>query len=333
MSQCKDIWVIIEQAEVGGRSVVKGVSLEALSAARSLANQSGGRVVAVVLCGEAGSIEKSLGGCGADQLRIVTHPSLTDYNPLAFRRGLEALITLSPPFALIMGATNHGKELLPAIATAMNCGCVTDCISMEYSDGGLVVQRPVYSGKAVATLRFAKAPPFFITIRPNLFRGNNEDGGQVEISQEVLDLPDMEPRLKFVERNMESGKRDITEARVVVSGGMGMQGPENFPLLEVLAEVVEGAVGASRPVVDEGWRPYSNQVGQTGRTVSPNLYIACGISGAVQHLAGMSSSQCIVAINKDENAPIFDVADFGIVGDALEIIPVLTEEIRKVTQS
>ncbi len=329
MSLSADIWVIVEQ----NGAEVKGVSFEALNAARGLAGESGGRVVAAALCEDSGQMEKSMAESGADQIRIFTHPSFKEYNPLTLREVLIPIISRESPFCVIMGATNHGKELIPALATGTGAGCITDCIHLSKEGGSVTVKRPVYSGKAVSTLKFQKTAPYFITIRPNLFRAETGTSSSPEVITEALDLADTEFRLKLIERIVEGGKRDITEAQVVVSGGMGMQSPENFKMLEDLADSVQGAVGASRPVVDEGWRPYSNQVGQTGRTVSPNLYIACGISGAVQHLAGMSSSQCIVAINKDGDAPIYDVADFGIVGDALEIVPVLTEEIRKVIQS
>lgn len=229
-----------------------------------------------------------------------------------------------------MGASIHGKELLPQLAARLGVGLATDCIELDYIDSHLEVTRPVYAGKALSRLRFKGNSPFLVSVRANLFRGGGStSGSEVSLSVEEVEVSESVQRLEFMEKRGEQGRQDITEARVVVSGGMGMQGPDNFPVLEELAGVLDGAVGASRPVVDEGWRPYSNQVGQTGRTVSPNLYIACGISGAVQHLAGMSSSQCIVAINKDPSAPIFDVADYGIVGDALEIIPILTAELKK----
>ena len=196
----------------------------------------------------------------------------------------------------------------------------------------VIVHRPVYAGKAISHLTLQGPGPHILSLRPNVFRGPGPDlsrnGDVVE-----LDVPCSggDLLLKIREVVKEAGKNlDVTEARIVISGGLGMQDPENFQLLEDLAQVLGGAVGASRPVVDNGWRGYSNQVGQTGRTVQPDLYIACGISGAVQHLAGMSSSKCIVAINKDASAPIFSVADYGIVGDALEILPLLTSEFKQV---
>ncbi len=329
MSEAVDICVVIERSG----PTVKAVSLEALNAARALARQTGGRVIAVVLARDAGNFQEQLENSGADCLRVLTHTSLEGYNPLVYRQILGGEFAESPPFCVIMGATNHGKELMPALAAAAGGACITDCILIDYIDSALVLKRPAYSGKALSTLKFSGSGPCFLTIRPNVFRGKPEDSVSLVVEEKAVEPGGAADRFKLVEEKREEGKRDITEARVVVSGGMGMQGPENFPMLEALADALDGAVGASRPVVDEGWRPYSNQVGQTGRTVSPNLYIACGISGAVQHLAGMSSSQCIVAINKDPDAPIFDVADFGIVGDALEIVPELTEQIKKITST
>ncbi|HAK37944.1 MAG TPA: electron transfer flavoprotein subunit alpha, partial [Nitrospina sp.] len=215
----------------------------------------------------------------------------------------------------------------------LNVGLATDCVVIEAgAQDEVIVHRPVYAGKAISHLTLQGSGPHILSLRANVFRGPGPDlslnGDVVE-----LDVPFSggDLLLKIREVVKEAGKNlDITEARIVISGGLGMQGPENFQLLEDLAQVLGGAVGASRPVVDNGWRSYSNQVGQTGRTVQPDLYIACGISGAVQHLAGMSSSKCIVAINKDASAPIFSVADYGIVGDTLEILPLLTSEFKQV---
>ncbi len=233
--------------------------------------------------------------------------------------------------AIILPSTIHGKELAPALAAHLGTGLATDCVSIDYQDDeGLVVRRPVYAGKAISTLKFTGKLPHVATLRPNIFR----DGGKTLTGaghQDIIhpDISQSQLLVKVKEIVKDTGSQlDITEARIIVSGGLGMQGPENFKLLEELADVLGGTVGASRPVVDKQWRKYSNQVGQTGRTVAPDLYIACGISGAVQHLAGMSSSRCIVAINKDPSAAIFSVADYGIVGDALEILPLLTEQFK-----
>ena len=320
-----DIWVVVEEA--AGR--VKPVSVEALNAAGHLAGQAGGQVVAVTLRAETGDLAGELGSTPCNRILALLNPGFERFNAMAWREGLVPVLEREKPLAVLMGATTHGKELLPQLAARLGGGLLTDCIEIDYADGGLEVTRPVYAGKGHSRVRFAGNSPWFVSIRPNLFRGEGNSAGAPAVEQEKIQLPEGVSRMEFVEDRMETGKQDITEARVVVSGGMGMQAPEKFKLLEELAQVLDGAVGASRPVVDEGWRPYSNQVGQTGRTVSPNLYIACGISGAIQHLAGMSSSQCIVAINKDPDAPIYDVADYGIAGDALEIVPALTAELKK----
>jgi len=321
----QDIGVIVEHED----GQIKPVSLEMIQAGRTLAEKSGGRAVAV--CPGLGrqSAASQLEPSGADEVLVLSHPALSRYTHWSWREALLGVLRVDAPGVVLMAATNHGKELMPALAAALGVGLATDCIGFDY-DSGLTVRRPVYAGKAIATVRFHGNPPYLLTLRPNLFRGETpQNPAPPQVKEQVVKLPESVNRFKLKEVIKESGKLDITEARIVVSGGMGMQKPENFSLLEELAQVLGAAVGASRPVVDEKWRPYSNQVGQTGRTVSPNLYIACGISGAVQHLAGMSTSQCIVAVNKDPNAPIFEVADYGIVGDALEIIPALTSEFKK----
>lgn len=331
MAGSHDIWVVIEHA--GGS--IKPVSLEAVQAARLLAGKTGGQVKAALLSSQSGQIADAVACSGVHQVMVVSHPELETYTSLRYLDSLKALIEKSPPAAVLLPATNHGKELAPALAASLGSGLATDCISLDYTpEKGISAQRPVYAGKALSILEFSQAGPVIITLRPNAFRGDSgsleSNGGISEHSSQFSELAQV---LKLKDIVKGGGSLDITEARIVVSGGLGMQGPDNFKLLEELAQVLGGAVGASRPVVDNGWRDYSSQVGQTGRTVGPDLYIACGISGAVQHLAGMSSSKCIVAINKDANAPIFDVADYGIVGDVLQILPLLTQEFRRALQS
>ncbi len=325
----KEFWVIVERTA----AVIKPVTYEVLNAARSLADRCGGQVTAVYPGGSDEQGGRVLIEFGADQVLILQHQELSEYTVSAYLKGLVPVVHRHKPFAILTAATTHGKELASGLAASLGTGLATDCISLELEgDDTLQVRRPVYAGKAISTITFTGSTPHIISLRPNVFRGPGPDtsrSGKVEIEQ-AEGLSDAQV-LKIREFALETGKNiDITEARIVVSGGLGMQDPDNFKLLEDLAEVLGAAVGASRPVVDNGWRNYSNQVGQTGRTVSPDLYIACGISGAVQHLAGMSSSKCIVAINKDAHAPIFSVADYGIIGDALEVLPLLTEEFRKV---
>jgi electron transfer flavoprotein alpha subunit len=326
METGKDVWVIIEHSD----GEIKPVSFEMLNAARSLAAKTGGKVVAAWLYSAGSEVAEQLAEQGADLINVFQHVDLAKYSCAGYLSALLPTLNIAKPQAIILPATTHGKELAPALATQLGSGLATDCTAIDFSDDGLVVKRPVYSGKAVSTIRFASKYNNVLTLRANIFRGTGEklagEGKKVVIDPEI---PQSALLLKIKEVVKNAGDViDISEARIIVSGGLGMQGPENFKLIEELAEVLGAAVGASRPVVDDGWRDYSSQVGQTGRTVAPDLYIACGISGAVQHLAGMSSASCIIAINKDSNAAIFLVADYGIVGDALEILPIMTRQFK-----
>jgi len=236
------------------------------------------------------------------------------------------------PRLILLPASNHGKELGAILSGLTHAPLASDCVEVECLNAlDFQIKRPIYSGKAFVSLALEGQGLHIITLRPNVFRGEHRVKAPLPEAEVLVSNPSAKAISLIVREVVQgTGKLDVTEARVVVSGGMGMQGPENFSLLEELAEVLGGTVGASRPVVDNGWRDYSNQVGQTGRSVSPDLYIACGISGAVQHIAGMSGSKCIVAINKDPHAPIFSIAQYGIVGDVMEIIPLLTTEFKKV---
>jgi len=327
MSEHDSIWVLLEH--VDGK--IKTASLEVLNAASNLAQKTGGAVTAWYI----GEGQGPAGLVGADRVAVINGPGLNRHNNAGIIATLLPKIEAEHPAILMLSATNHGKALAAGLAARLGAGLATDCVAIDYNDAdGLRVKRPVFAGKAVSTVTFIGDRTRILTLRPNVFRADQAlEGKSPEITVVESGVSWESLPLKISEVVKESGARvDVTEARIIVSGGMGMQGPENFKLIEDLAEVLGAAVGASRPVVDNGWRPYSNQVGQTGRTVSPDLYIACGISGAVQHLAGMSSARCIVAINKDSSAPIFNVADFGIVGDVLEILPILTAECKKVLQ-
>lgn len=309
---------------------IKLVSLEVLSAARKLADQNSGKVIAFCLSRSAGLDAELFIQHGADEVRFLIHPDLENYVHENYAFALLRQLEKSSFDYLLLPATNNGKELSAVLSVELGVGVATDCISLSVKEESEVIAvRPVSSGKAHSTVRFGGKKPHILSLRPNIFRSPSVTR-QGEIFEHTAELPEVSAHNLVKEVG---SKLDITEARIVVSGGLGMQGPENFKLLEELAEVLGGAVGASRPVVDNGWRDYSCQVGQTGRTVSPDLYIACGISGAVQHLAGMSSSRCIVAINSDPNAAIFSVADYGIVGDVLQVIPSLTREFKKVLSS
>jgi electron transfer flavoprotein alpha subunit len=210
----------------------------------------------------------------------------------------------------------------------MDAAVAQEITKIEYQDGELLATRPIYAGKALETVKIATARKVF-TLRPNVFNAGTPNGAICAVEQRDVPLDDTDFTVKATGTSISTEKLDVAEADMIVSGGRGLQGPEHWNLIEDLATSINAATGASRAVVDAGWRPHAEQVGQTGKTVSPTLYIACGISGAVQHLAGMSSSKCIVAINKDKDAPIFQIADYGIVGDVFEVVPALTEEFKK----
>ncbi len=328
MSREQPYLVIVEHLE----GALKPVSLEGVRAARALADQTGGPVLAAVLGKENLADQETLFHHGADRILNLTHEALARYTNSAYLAALIPLIEAEEPAMVLLPATNHGKELAPGLAARLGAGLATDCISLAPDSAeGWKIRRPVYAGKAIATVTFQGSAPKVVTLRPNVFREAPDPARQGKVESRPVELEDTALAVRVKEIAQESGEHlDVTEARIIVSGGMGMQGPENFKILEELAGVLGAAVGASRPVVDSGWRDYSNQVGQTGRTVTPDLYIACGISGAVQHQAGMSSSKCIVAINKDPHAPIFEIADYGIVGDVFEVVPQLTQAFRDV---
>jgi electron transfer flavoprotein alpha subunit len=320
--------VVIEHDQEG----IKPVSLEIINAARKLADQVSAKVIAFCL-GHDQKADLFIQN-GADEVRYLEHPDLKNYIHENYSFALVEDFEKCPVDYLFLPATFNGKELSAVISARLGVGVASDCISVSFLSPDVVeVVRPVSSGKALSTIQFKGKKPYILTLRPNIFREPEPAKPRVgEVFKESIQLPDFSNQAQKLVKQV-GNQLDITEARIVVSGGLGLQGPENFKLLEDLAEVLGGAVGASRPVVDNGWREYSNQVGQTGRTVSPDLYFACGISGSVQHLAGMSSSRCIVAINTDPNAPIFSVADYGIIGDVCKVIPVLIREFKKTLSS
>jgi electron transfer flavoprotein alpha subunit len=232
---------------------------------------------------------------------------------------------------ILFSATALGKDLAPRVAAHLDVGLAADVTGTNVAGGKFTVRKPVYAGKSYVDLEFTRSPAI-CSLRPNNFAAE-KGGGSAKVERAAIDVGGAKSRTIEVKAQAAGAKADLTEASIIVSGGRGMKGPENFVLLERLSSAIPGSVvGASRAVVDAGWRPHSDQVGQTGKTVSPNLYIAVGISGAIQHLAGMRTSKCIVAINKDPEAPIFKVADYGIVGDLFQVVPALEAEFRKVYQ-
>jgi len=315
------ILAVTEQRE----GSLRKVSLEVVSAARTLADAMGATVDALVLGhGPVGGSE-GLGRYGADQVLTATHPQFRLYNPDGYAATIAGLAG-SHAFVLL-SATATGRDLAPRVAAKLGVGCATDVTTLVWESGKLVVTRPVYAGKALQKVRLEGAPAV-ASLRPNTIQPTEKPRSGTAVT---VTVPSFEGRVTVKAiKAPDQAALDVTEAPIVISGGRGLKEPGNFQLLEALAAAFgNAAVGASRAVVDAGWRDHGAQVGQTGKTVSPGLYIAVGISGAIQHLAGMRTAKVIVAINKDKDAPIFKVADYGIVGDLFEVVPVLTEQIKK----
>ncbi|MFZ5597272.1 MAG: electron transfer flavoprotein subunit alpha/FixB family protein [Bacillota bacterium] len=322
----KGIWVYVEQRD----GKIKKVTYELLSAGRKVADALGEELCAVLPGKGVAGMAAALGEYGADKVFVLESDALEKYTTDAYANAVADLAKKNEPSAILMGCTVTGRDLAAQVAQKLGTGLMTDCVDMALEDGQLVFTRPIYAGKAFVKAVCPEARPVMATIRPNVLPiGEVQAGRTAEAVNVSPATGDIRQTIKDIVLQI-SSRPELTEADIIVSGGRGMKGPENFALLEELADVLGAAVGASRAAVDAGWKPHSFQVGQTGKTVSPVVYIACGISGAIQHLAGMSSSKCIVAINKDEEANIFKVADYGIVGDLFEVVPLLKEEFKKI---
>lgn len=321
------IYVILESAG----TEIRKVSLELLSKCREIADLSGEGLTAVIAGKETERFAQKAAAYGADRVILLEDDRLALYTTGAYTSVLNRLIRKESPKAVILGNTAVGKDLAPRLAQRLGTGMASDCTGMEWDEQYfLKFSRPVYGGKAFLEA-VSDAYPIVATIRPNTFAlGVKDDSRSAEVIRESIEIDGEDLRAIVKDITMTVSQRpELIEADIIISGGRGMKGPENYQLLEACADVIGAAVGASRAAVDAGWIEQKFQVGQTGKTVSPTLYIACGISGAIQHLAGMGSSKVIVAINKDPDANIFNLADYGIVGDLFEIVPLLTEEFRK----
>lgn len=305
----------------------KKCAFEVVRAARNTGDQLGGTVTAVVIGKGVSSIAGSLGAYGASRVIAVEDDRLEFYSTTAFTKVIADLAAKESAEMIFFPASQMGKDLAPRLSARLSAGLAADCTALRVEGGEVIATRPVYAGKGLVDVRVT-TPVRIFSLRPNVFTAASTDGATAEVLTVKPELTDADFAVRATSVKVSRGRPDVTEASIVVSGGRGMKGPEHFNMIEELADVLNGAVGASRAVVDAGWRPHDEQVGQTGKTVSPSLYIACAISGAVQHLAGMSSSKYIVAINKDKDAPIFQVADYGIVGDVFEILPALTGELK-----
>jgi len=308
---------------------IRRVSQEVVTAARTVADALGDEVHALVLGGGGVAAAASeLARFGADRILVAENEALDPYNAEAYTTLAASVIRENGCRAAVFPASAMGKDLAPRVAARLGVDYVADCTELEVAEGQLRATRPRFAGKIFAHLAF-DGEPAVLSIRSNVFTPRERPcEGRIENVEVSLNRADLGAVVREI-RAASGARLDVGEAAIVVSGGRGLRDPENFRLLEDLAEALGGAVGASRAVVDAGWRPHGEQVGQTGKTVAPQLYFAIGISGAIQHLAGMRTSRYIVAINKDADAPIFKIADYGIVGDLFEIVPRLTEEIRR----
>jgi electron transfer flavoprotein alpha subunit len=305
---------------------LRNVSFEAVSAGKAVAE--GGEVVGVLIGNSVSALAQELIQYGADRVVTVEGEKLASYTSDGFSQALLAVIDSENPEGLILGHTALGKDLAPKLAAKLQAGLISDATAIEVAGGNVIFTRPIYSGKAFEKKIFTEGL-IFATVRPNnigiLAKDESRTG---EVSSLSVDVKDLRTIIKEVVRKATEGV-DLSEAKVVVAGGRGVKSEDGFEPLKELAKVLGGAVGASRGACDADYCDYSLQIGQTGKVVTPDLYIACGISGAIQHLAGMSNSKVIVAINKDPEANIFKVADYGIVGDLFEVVPMLTEEFKK----
>jgi electron transfer flavoprotein alpha subunit len=313
---------ILVIAESGGRSFRK-VTFEAMGKARRLADQGMGRVDVLVAGSGITALAEPLRDAGADRVLVCDHSRLGDDLIDVHTEIVATIIERQRPSLVLTGATSRGRDLCAHLAARLGAPLATDALSIALRNETLVVTRAMYGGKIMAETAL-KGTVNLVAVRPGAFSVSRT---APRATLETVSVDPGPARLKFVEKNLDTARIDLTEAEVVVSGGNGMGG-DDFSLLEELADLLGGAVGASRSAVDQGWRPVADQVGQTGKVVSPGLYIACGISGAVQHLAGMMSAKVIVAVNKDPNAAIFTRADYGIVGDLNDVVPAMIREIK-----
>jgi len=315
------VLIFAEQRE----GVLKSTSFECVTLGKKLLSDIGGDLSVVLIGSAVSNMASEFESYGVDKIYMADDSDLNYYDGGRYSEIIVNIIKEINPSVFLASASSMGKDITPRIASSLDVGLAVDCTSVEFENGKVIATRPIFAGKANIKVDFENELYMF-TIRPNVFVSEPADSKTPEVIN-VDTGSDKEP-VSNVE-HIQDERPELTEASIIVSGGRGMGGPENFNVTEELADELGAAIGASRAVVDAGWRPHSEQVGQTGKTVSPNLYIACGISGAIQHIAGMSSSKVIVAVNKDADAPIFKIATYGIVGDLFEVVPKMVEHIKK----
>lgn len=330
VEKTKDLWVFIETEDDGS---AKSVGLELLVPGRRLADKQNGKLVAVVIGNNVGSAVEEVKKREADEVIVVDQPELKHYNTDGYTKVVCELIEKYGPSVMLIGATNNGRDLGPRMSCRLGTGLTADCTALDIDDetGNMAWTRPAFGGNLMATIMCPDHRPQLGTVRPGVFK--KSEAGEVKdipVIEEKVEISADEICVELLEIINETAGElvDLENAEIIVSGGRGVGGPEGFEPVRELAEVLGATVGASRAAVDAGWIAHAHQVGQTGKTVGPKIYIACGISGAIQHIAGMNSSDVIIAINKDPEAPIFNVADYGLVGDLKVVLPILTEKIK-----
>ncbi len=325
MSEDHGVLVVAEASD----TTLRPVSLEILTAGRKVAVGLGTRLTAILLGSRIGSAARALASAGADRVLVADDERLVTYTSDATTAILAQVIRDTNPAVVLMPGTTAGRDYAPRLAARLRTGLAADAVDLAVEDGSLVAVRPILGGRVQTAVKLAGSRPHMATVRPGSFEKATHDGAGCEPEDVPVNLPPDELRVTVTGMVQEAaGAAKLEEAGIIVSGGRGLKEPANFKLVEDLAAVLGAAVGASRAVVDAGWRPHHEQVGQTGRTVAPRLYIAVGVSGAVQHLVGMQGADYIVAINRDPDAPIFKIASFGIVGDLFEVVPALTAELK-----
>ena len=330
-AKTKDLWVFVETNEDG---TAKNVGIELLTPGKMMAGKQGGALVAVVIGSNVDEAVKAASEHGADKVIVVDGPEYAHYTTDAYAIALCTLVEKYGPTSMLIGATNNGRDLGPRVSCRLKTGLTADCTGLDIDEesGNVAWTRPAFGGNLMATILCPDHRPQIGTVRPGVFKkGERKPENQPEIIREAISVKPERIRTRLVEVLKEAGAGSVNleNAEIIVSGGRGIGGPKGFELLQELADLLGGEVGASRAAVDSDWIGHVHQVGQTGKTVGPKLYIACGISGAIQHVAGMSGSDTIVAINKDPDAPIFNIADYGIVGDLYTVIPALIREIKE----
>ena len=329
-AKTKDLWVFVETNEDG---TAKNVGIELLTPGKMMAGKQGGALVAVVIGNNVDEAVKAASEHGADKVIVVDGPEYAHYTTDAYAIALCTLVEKYGPTSMLIGATNNGRDLGPRVSCRLKTGLTADCTGLDIDEesGNVAWTRPAFGGNLMATILCPDHRPQIGTVRPGVFKKSDAVEAKAEVIKEDIHVDAKDIRTQVLEliKEADGENVDLEGAEIIVSGGRGVGGPEGFEPVKALADVLGGVVGASRAAVDAGWIAHAHQVGQTGKTVGPKLYIACGISGAIQHVAGMSGSDCIVAINKDPEAPIFDIADYGVVGNLFEVLPVLTEEIKK----